>query len=443
MWPQEIPAIDFAARRETFLKRLGNAVAVFPAAPESLRNNDVHHPFRQESNLYYLTGFEEPRAIALFAPEAAQRFQMFVQPRDKTKEMWEGKILGPEAAKAKLGADAAYPSVPPDAFDEAFVAAAAEADAVYYRVGLDPAFDQRMFTLMARARRKVGRTGRPFFPVLDPAEILGEMRLVKTKPEIARLKLAGQITAEAHVNAMRITKPGMYEYEVEAVLHHAFRVRGAQRAGYGSIVASGPNACVLHYVANDRRMSAQDLVLVDAGAEFEYYTADITRVYPAGGSFTKEQREIYDAVLVAQKEGIRLARPGKSMLDIHLAVIEVLVEGLKKLKVLKGPTKQIIKKREYYPWYPHNTGHWLGMDVHDVGKYYNGRFDNPRKLVPGMVCTIEPGLYFAPDSNAPARYRGIGVRIEDDVLVTTSGNEVLTSAVPKEVDEIETLCTAS
>ncbi len=440
MWSKEILEIDFANRRKTFLKKIANSVAVFPSAHEAIRNSDVHYPFRQESNFFYLTGFEESASIALLSPQDEAPFQVFVQPRDKTKELWEGKILGPEAAKGKLGADAAHPSLPANVFDDAFINAIVRAERLYYRVGIDFNFDQRIFALLQRASRRLGRTGRPLWPIFDPSEVLGEMRLVKSKAEIARLQLAGHITAEAHVNAMRVTKPGMYEYEIEAVLYHAFRARGAQRVGYGSIVASGSNACVLHYVANNRRMEDKDLVLVDAGAEFDYYTADVTRVFPVSGTFTKEQREIYSAVLTAQKECIQQARPGKTMHDIHATAVEVLVEEMKKLKILKGPTKSLIKNRDYFPWFPHSTGHWLGMDVHDVGKYYCESYENYRKLQPGVVFTVEPGLYFPPDSNAPARYRGIGIRIEDDILVTANGSQVLTSGVPKEVEEIETIC---
>jgi Xaa-Pro aminopeptidase len=354
--------------------------------------------------------------------------------------MWEGKILGPEDAVEKLGADAAFPSTPSNHFDEAFIAALAEADALYYRVGMDSEFDRRVFLLMSRAQKKLGRTGRPFWTIIDPDEVLGEMRLMKSKSEIARIQRACDITAEAHVNAMRITKPGMYEYEVEGVLYHAFRAQGAERVGYGSIVASGSNACVLHYVENSRQMADQDLLLIDAGAEYDYYTADITRVFPVGGKFTQEQGEIYGAVLKAQKECIAKAKPGTTLAAIHAHAVEVLTEELKRLKVLKGPTARLIKNMDYRAYYPHNTGHWLGMDVHDVGRYYQGKYSNYRKLQPGMVFTIEPGLYFGKDSAAPEKYKGIGVRIEDDILITAGGCKVLTSGVPKEIDEVESMC---
>lgn len=435
----EIHAIDFAARRKTFLAKAKGAVAVFPSAPELLRNNDVHHPYRQESNFFYLTGFDEPHSVCLLASNNKAPFQMFVHPKDKKKELWEGKILGPEGAKSTLGADNAFPSIPGTFFDDAFVEALMEADVLYYRVGLQPEFDVRIFSLMKLAARRLGRTGRPMWPIHDPDEILSDMRLHKSKMEVERLQAAARISAEAHTSAMRMAKPGMYEFEIEAVLLHSFRMHGSGRVGYSSIVASGPNACVLHYISNSRRMAQNDLLLIDAGAEFDYYTADITRVFPVGGTFSPEQREVYSSVLRAQKECIAMARPGKTMKEIHAHAVEVLTEELKRLKILKGTTQSLIKKKAYFPYFPHGTGHWLGMDVHDVGRYYNGNYESARKLEPGHCFTVEPGLYFG-DSNAPAKYRGIGVRIEDDILITSPGCKVLTHGVPKEIDEVESIC---
>ncbi len=440
MWPTEMQTIDFASRRRSFLKKIKGGVAVFPSAPNPIRNNDVHHPYRQDSSFFYLTGFEEPKAFCVLSPESKTPFQMFVEPRNKTKELWEGKILGPDGAKARLGADAAFPSDPNNFFDASLIEALKEADTLYYRVGVQPEMDQRIFRLLATACRRLGRTGRSLWPIVDPESILGEMRLVKTAAEQQRLQIAADITAEGHVNAMRMAKPHMFEYELEAILHHAFRVHGAGRPGYSSIVASGPNACVLHYIQNDRRMSGRDLLLIDAGAEFDYYTADITRVSPVGGSFTEPQKEVYEAVLTAQKEGIRHARPGKTMQAVHQTTVEVLVEELKRLKVLKGPAKRLIETKAYTPFYPHGTGHWLGMDVHDIGTYYVENYKNYRKFEPGHVLTIEPGLYFSPDSPGPTRYKGIGVRIEDDILITANGCKVLTVKAPKEIEEVESLC---
>ncbi|NDD04792.1 MAG: Xaa-Pro dipeptidase [Proteobacteria bacterium] len=265
------------------------------------------------------------------------------------------------------------------------------------------------------------------------------MRLIKSQQEIATLQIASNITAQAHTEAMRHCKPGMFEYEIEAALFHSFRAAGAGRLGYGSIVASGPNACVLHYVNNDRKMTDKDLLLIDAGAEFNYYTADITRCFPVGARFSPEQKEVYQSILLAQKECVAMARPGKTLKEIHHHAVEVLTEELKRLKVLKGSTKELIKSEAYRPYYPHGTGHWLGMDVHDIGRYYDKDYQDARKLKAGMVFTVEPGLYFAPDSKAPAKLKGIGIRIEDDILITEKGHQVLTGAVPKEVEEIESL----
>ncbi|MBI1861501.1 MAG: aminopeptidase P family protein [Deltaproteobacteria bacterium] len=439
---ESLSHIDYRLRRKQFYAEVKNAVAVLPSAEHQVRNPDVTFPFRQESNLYYLTGFEEPHCVALFAPHSKTPFQFFVQPRNKTKELWEGKIWGPEAAKSRFGADAAASSATEIPFDEAFVTAICEAERLYYRVGLDREWDSRIFRLLEVAKKRLGRTGRSLWPIFDPNEVLGEQRLVKTRAELERLEKACEITADAHASAMRLVKPDMYEYEVEALLFHAFRIQGAERLGYGSIVAGGSNACCLHYVANNKRLNEKDLLLIDAGAELDYFTSDITRVFPVGQVFSKEQREIYSAVLTAQKSCIKMARPGKTMRDLHDHATEVLVDELKKLKILKGPTPQIIKKLEHKRYYPHGTGHWLGMDVHDVGRYYAQRLQDPRKLAPGMVFTIEPGLYFGADSDAPAKYKGIGVRIEDDIVITNQGCRVLTSGVPKEIEEIESLRSA-
>jgi Xaa-Pro aminopeptidase len=436
----ELSKVDYSSRRKALFQKLGKGVLVLSAPPETVRNNDVHFAFRQNSNLYYMTGFEETHSLALFSGVSKKRYQLFVHPRDKTRELWEGRIIGPERAKTLFGADATGPSIPNTAFDDAFVEALLEADRLYYRLGLFAEMDQRVFSLLQRAMKKLGRTGRPLWPIHDPDELLGEMRQVKSRAEIERLQRAADISSEAHQSAMKIAKPGMYEYQIEAALFHAFRGNGAGRLGYDSIVASGPNACVLHYRNNDRRMVEGDLLLIDAGGEVDFYTADITRTFPVGGRFSNEQAEVYQAVLEVQKSCIKMAKPGKTLREIHENAIEELTEQLKALKVLKGPTASLIKNRDFAAYYPHGTGHWLGMDVHDVGKYYTETYDQPLKLAPGMVFTIEPGLYFGLDSKAPVRFKGIGVRIEDDILVTQNGCKVLTAAAPKEIEEVEALC---
>ena len=439
MWKTDLAPIDYAGRRKFFLGKLKNAVAVFPSSPESIRNGNVHHPYRQDSNFCFLTGFEEPNSLCLLTSESKTPFQLFVTPRDKQREIWEGKMLGLDGAKKETEADVVLASTPDQPFDIAFIEALQTAEVLYYRFGVNSDFDLRMLKLLKRAKSLSRRKGAAMWPIFDPSEILDEMRLFKTKPEIARLQIAANITGEAHLEAMKITKPGMFEYEVEAILYHAFRIHGASRLGYQSIVASGPNACVLHHRNHTRRLLEKDLVLIDAAAEFDYYTADVTRTFPISGNFSPEQREVYLAVLKAQKNCIRMAKPGQTLRGIHEHATEVLTEELRKLKVLKGTTASLLKKRAYLTFYPHGTSHWLGMDVHDTGTYFGAKWDVARKLEPGMVFTIEPGLYFSPDSG-PARYRGIGVRIEDDILITAGGCKVLTSGIPKEIDEVESLC---
>lgn len=438
---EPLSAINFAQRRKTVLSRIKKSVMVIPSAAPSLNYGSIEHPFRQSSNFFYLSGFEEPTSTILLSGASETPFQIFVRPKDKRTELWEGKITGPDQVKKDLGADVALPSTPESHFDEAFVKALSEAECLYYQIGLDEHFDRRIFRLMRQARKVLGRTGRPLWPILDPDDLLGDLRILKSKEELERMQRAATISSEGHIGAMKAARPGMNESEIEAVLYHAFRVHGAEGMAYPAIVASGPNACTLHYRFNNRKMVDRDLLLVDAAASFEHYGADISRTYPISGTFTREQREVYAAVLKAQKECINYTRPGRTQNEVHELAVEVLTEELKRLKVLKGNTAQLIKKKAYYDFYPHQTSHWLGMDTHDVGKYYVGSYEQRRKLEPGIVFTIEPGLYFSPDSpSTPARYRGIGVRIEDDVVVTSQGCRVLSSAVPKEIDEIESLC---
>ncbi|MCB0406121.1 MAG: aminopeptidase P N-terminal domain-containing protein [Bdellovibrionales bacterium] len=433
-------ANEFKSRRTQFLKQLGKAVAVLPSARPVLRNHDVAFPERQDSSFYYLTGFTELNSYCLFAPSNKYPFQMFVEPKDATKELWEGYIHGPEQARTLFGADRAQASHPDTFFDEAFVEAMCEADALYYRVGQDSKMDERIFELLQRASKKLGRTGRPFWPIHDPLEILGEMRCIKSAAEVELMAEAAQISADAHKLAMKLTKPGTWEYEIEALLFKEFRGHGAQRVGYNSIVATGANACVLHYSSNNEQCQNGDLLLIDAGAEYEYYSADITRTFPVNGQFSKPQREVYEAVLDVQKKCVGAVKPGTTVHALQEMASELLLDHLLRLKVLKGTKKNLLQQNAQKKYYPHGIGHWLGMDVHDAGRYYVGKYDEYRPLKPGMVLTIEPGLYF---TLGPARYKGIGVRIEDDVVVTAKGCKVLTSGVPKEVEEVEAACRLS
>ncbi len=424
-------------RQKRFLEELGNGVALLIAPPKTQRNSDVQHVYRPDSNIGYLSGFEEPNCILLWNPQGEYPFQIFVQPRDPHLELWEGSIAGAEKAKKMTGADKAYASEPVRAFENAFIEALQTADALYYAIGQNGEWDKRVLQLLAQARRKRGRTGQPQWALFDPQSLLGEMRLFKDPLEIALMRKGANLSATAHVAAMRMTRPGMYEYEIEALLEHSFRIQGAQHLAYPSIVATGANACILHYTDNRARCQDGELILIDAGAELDGYDADITRTFPVGSRFSPPQRLVYETVLKAQIECIGLVRPGTTLEAIHQHASRSLLEGCRRIQAL-GKTKTSVLDPAFKQLYPHRTGHWLGRDVHDVGLYLDARTQKPRKLEPGMIFTIEPGLYF--NQHSPARrFAGIGVRIEDDILVTQKGAEVLTNAVPKSVEEIEAL----
>ncbi len=418
------------------MNRISSGIAIFPAAPTFLRNGDVEHEYRQDTDFYYLTGFEEPGAIAVLAPEHPEhKFVLFVQPKDREREVWTGWRAGDEGAKRDYGADAAFTI---DKLDEELPKLAAKANSIYYRFGSDPTFDERLIGWMRRFQRERQRNGTGPNAVIDPAEILHEMRLVKTDEELQLLRRAIDITCDGHLTAMRSLRPMTYEYELEAALLYVFRKNGSPRAGYPTIVASGPNATILHYTTNTRRIKEGDLVLIDAGTEFGYYTGDVTRTLPASGTFTEDQETIYNIVLKAQMEAINLVRPGATFIEPHERALRVLVEGMVEVGLLEGDVDTLIKEEKYKKFYMHRTSHWLGMDVHDAGPYKVA--DEWRRLAPGMVMTIEPGIYIAEDAeDVDPRYRGIGVRIEDDVLVTENGCEVLSARVPKTIEEIEGL----
>jgi Xaa-Pro aminopeptidase len=421
-------------RREQFMERIPGGVAIFPAAPLAIRNNDVEHEYRQDTDFYYLTGFEEPGAIAVLAPNHPEhRFVLFVQPKDREREVWTGWRAGEEGATRDYGADAAFTI---DKLDEQLPKLAEKADRIYYRFGSDPTFDERLIGFMRLFQRERQRNGTGPNAVIDPAEILHEMRLIKTEDDLRMMRRAVDISGEGHLAALRSLRPGVFEYEIEAVLRYVFRKNGSPRPGYPPIVASGANATVLHYTTNNRRIQDGDLLLIDAGTEFGYYTGDITRTYPASGSFTEDQAAIYQIVLDALVEATKLVKPGATFAEPHDRAVRVIVEGLLRLGLLEGDIEKLIEEEKYKKFYMHKTSHWLGMDVHDAGPYKVA--DEWRRLEPGMVLTVEPGIYIAEDlEDVDPRYRGIGVRIEDDVLVTPDGNEVLSARVPKTIEEIE------
>lgn len=422
----------FKSRRSNLMKAHPHATFIFPAAPEVLRNPDVHYPYRQESNFYYLTGFEEPEAFLVLTQK---KTILFVRKRDREKEMWEGERYGVDGARQVFGADEAFLT---EEFDQKLPELLKGSEQVYYRLGMNEEVDRRVLSALEVHRRSLGRSGKSLPPLADPNEAVGEMRIFKSPEEVEILRKACQVTAKAHQAAMREVRPGMNEFEVEALIDYSFRRGGCQRVGYGSIVAGGRNATCLHYRANNEGLRDGDLLLIDAGGEFDYYTSDITRTFPVGKRFTAAQAKVYDLVLKSQKAGIAMAKPGATLPGIHRHICEILVEGMLSFGLLKGDVNEIIQSGGHRRFYPHNTSHWLGMDVHDVGLYT--KEGEPRKLEPGMCFTIEPGFYVQPtDHDISAEYRDIGIRIEDDILCVAGGCDVLTKDAPKERAEIESL----
>ncbi|HUI27221.1 MAG TPA: aminopeptidase P N-terminal domain-containing protein [Candidatus Kryptonia bacterium] len=424
-----------ARRRRAFMEHIGPAAAaMFPAAPVAVRSHDVEYRYRPDNDFYYLTGFAEAEAVCLLLPgqDKGEEFVLFVPPRDVERETWTGKRAGVEGAIESYGADVAYPI---DKLDEKIHEYVAPRERLYCPIGRNAAFTQRVMAWLQHWQSQRPRTGRGPTAVLDPGEIVHEMRLFKSPEELVAMRRAIAIAADAHIAAMRAAKPGVHEYEIEALLDYTFRRLGGWGPAYPSIVASGANATILHYTTNNRAMAEDELLLIDAGAEFDGYCADITRTYPVAMSFSQRQRDIYDLVLRAQIAAIEMIRPGVRFDEVHHCAVRVLVDGLVSLGVMAGNPSEIIEKELYKPFYMHRTSHWLGLDVHDVGKYKIS--GESRQLEPGMVLTVEPGIYVGNQvEHVDDRWRGIGVRIEDDVLVTADGHEVLSATIPKTIEEI-------
>lgn len=421
---------------EEFMRRMApKSVAIIPAAHETTRSNDTHYRFRQDSDFFYLTGFEEPDAVAIIRPAADKKYTLFVRPRDPEREIWDGRRAGVEGAKSEFGADEAFPI---SEFDNKLSQYLDGAEVLYFRLGVDPDLDQKIINEIARLRSLNRKPVHPPQTIIDPATISHEMRVVKSADELELMQTAADIAAEAHCEAMKTVRPGMKEYQIEALIEQVFRRRGAAGPAYTSIVGAGPNATVLHYINNDGDLRDGELLLVDAGAEYKGYASDITRTYPINGRFSPAQREIYDLVLKAQMACVELVRPGVTHDQLKQHSIAVLTEGMVELGMLRGKPEDLIKEKQYEKFYMHGLGHMLGVDVHDVGRYYFG--EESRALEPGVVMTVEPGIYVAPDTkDVPEKYLGIGVRIEDDVLCTNNGPRVLTHKVPKQREEIEEL----
>jgi Xaa-Pro aminopeptidase len=419
-----------------FMRRMEpDSVAIIPAAPEATRSNDTHYRYRQDSDFYYLTGFDEPEAIAVVAPAREQdKFMLFVRPRDAEQETWVGRRAGVEGATERHGANAAFPVAE---FRDKLAELLNGAKNVYYRLGVRSDLDEMLVRQIGEMRTRSRQYTAPA-SITDPGALLGEMRLVKSDEEIELMQRAADIAAGAHVEAMKQVRPGMMEYEIEALIEYIFRKNGAAAPAYGSIVGGGANATILHYITNDAELHDGDLLLVDAGAEFRGYASDITRTFPVSGRFSAPQRDIYEAVLEAQTACVEMVNPGVTMEDLNNHAIKLLTASMVRLGLLTGDVEKLIEEKTYRRFFMHGIGHFLGLDVHDAGRYQlDGK---ARELAPGVVVTVEPGIYVAEDSeNVPDKYRGIGVRIEDDVLVTADGHRVLTSKVPKQIDEIEKL----
>jgi Xaa-Pro aminopeptidase len=421
---------------EEFMRRMApKSVAIIPGAHDTTRSNDTHYRFRQDSDFFYLTGFEEPDALAVIKPESDKRYTLFVRPRDPEREIWDGRRAGVEGAQSEFGATEAFPTAE---FESKLAEILDGTDVLYYRLGVDRELDNVIIKEISRMRAINRKPVHPPQTIIDPATIVHEMRVLKTPEEIEIMQTAADIAAEAHCEAMKAAKPGMQEYQLEALIEQIFRRRGAAGPAYTSIVGAGPNATVLHYINNDGELRDGDLLLVDAGAEYKGYASDITRTFPINGRYTQAQRDIYDLVLKAQMACVEMVRPGTTHDQLKQNSIEVLTEGMVELGLLEGKPEELIKEKKYEKFYMHGLGHMLGIDVHDVGRYYFGQ--ESRALEPGVVMTVEPGLYIAPDTTGvPEKYLGIGVRIEDDVLCTENGPRVLTNKVPKQAEEIEQL----
>jgi Xaa-Pro aminopeptidase len=431
-------ADEFRKRREQLMRMVGKGgIAILPSAPVRIRSRDVEYRYRQDSDFFYLTGFAEPDAVAVLAPgRASGEFVIFCRERDPDKELWDGSRAGPDGATGAYGADDAFPI---DDIDDIIPGLIESCTRVYYTMGAYTDFDARIAEWInsLRSRGSKGVHTPQEFVALD--HLLHDMRLFKSRAEVSAMRRAARVAVQAHERAMQTVRPGMFEYEVEAEFRYEFRRNNAW-ASYNPIVGGGRNSCTLHYVENAARLEEGDLLLIDAGCELDYYASDVTRTFPVSGRFSPAQRDVYEVVLEAQLAAIDKARVGNHWNDPHDAAVTVITRGLKKLGLLDGKLKRLIADGAYQQYFMHRTGHWLGMDVHDVGDYKVG--DQWRELEPGMVMTVEPGIYLPGGSTVPARFHNIGIRIEDDVLVTPSGPDVLSRALVKEPDAIEALMSA-
>ena len=424
----------YASRRSRLISQMQRGIAVIPTAPEVLRNGDAHYPYRFDSHFHYLTGFDEPEAVLVLIADAVPQSILFCRAKDMEREIWDGFRHGPDGAKEKFGFDAAFPIAQ---LDDKLTGLMGNQPVLFHPLGAHAQWDDRILALRACVQVKMRSGITAPNEIHDIRMLLDEMRLIKDSDELAIMRRSAAISAAAHIRAMRATRPGKMEYEIEAELLHEFRKNGAQAPAYTSIVAGGANACVLHYISNNAQLQDGELLLIDAACEVDGYAADITRTFPVNGRFNGAQKDVYELVLTAQAAAIAAARPGSHWNEPHDAAVRVLAQGFVDLKLCNGSVDAVLESGSYKRFYMHRTGHWIGMDVHDVGAY---KLDNNwRALQPGMSLTIEPGCYIRPADDVPQTFWNIGIRIEDDVVITAQGCEVLTEAVPKTVTAIEDL----
>ncbi|WP_052141005.1 Xaa-Pro aminopeptidase [Pseudoalteromonas piratica] len=433
--PVSISVEEVKARRAKLLEAMeANSVAIIPAAVEVTRSRDTEFAFRQDSDFFYLTQFPEPDAVLVLVKGESSESHLFCREKDKLAEIWCGRRIGAEKAKQDFGFDSAFTLAE---LDDSLIDLVSGKQTLYYAQGTYKEFDDKVWELLSKLRGAPKRGWKAPTVIKDIRNALHEMRLFKSDAELAIMAKAGEISAEGHIRAMKFAKEGATEYQLEAEIHHHYAMSGARHPAYGTIVGGGDNANILHYTENSDVLNDGDLVLIDSGCELNGYAADITRTFPVNGKFSEAQLEVYELVLKAQLAALEMVKPGNTLKQTADAVVRILTEGLVELGILTGDVDSLISDEKYKDYYMHGLGHWLGLDVHDVGEYKLD--DKNRPFAPGMVLTIEPGLYIAKDSDAPEKYRGIGIRIEDDVVVTEHGHRNLTSGVPKTVNEIEAL----
>ena len=431
---------EFAKRRQQLMEIMGpNSIAILPNAEVSSRNRDVDYPYRSDSNFHYLSGFDEPESVIVIVPGRPHgEYLLFCRERKLEKEIWNGYRAGQEGAIKNFDADDSYPI---SDLDDILPGLLEEREKVFYTMGNIASFDQRIVGFLNHLRQATRQGKHSPTEIIELDHCLNELRLFKSSAEIKAMRKAGEISAKAHIRAMQFTQPGHWEYQVEAEIIHEFMRNNCRSSAYPSIVGGGENGCILHYIENNHKLKNNDLLLIDAGAEYDFYAGDITRTFPINGKFTPSQKALYTIVLNAQKAAIAAVKPGNHWNQPHEAAVRVLTAGLIDIGLLEGELEELIENHSYREFYMHRTGHWLGMDVHDVGDYKVG--GEWRLLEPGMVLTVEPGIYIRDLEHIPKKWHFTGIRIEDDVLVTKTGNEVLSALAPKEIDEIETLMAQS